>query len=175
MKQIFFYLDLCRSAVCIFNICIMISFDQISPCNNSHFSVETQICFPYISIYRELACMYNSRREAQSSHGLMFIDFSLSVYKRPPVNRTSPWPVHSVTFPSFEQEPWTQFSAARGHTDHCDISTQHSSLGFPSTNVTVAPIPALMSCRHEKDLHLSLPASLSFYSFIPRRSFGISI
>lgn len=150
----------------------MISFKQISPCNNSHVSV-----FLIYPSDREVTCMYNSRCEAQCSHGLMFIDFSLSVYKRPPVNRTSPWPVRSVTFPSFEQEPWMQFSAARGHTDHCGISTKHSisSLGFPNANITVAPIPALMSCRHENDLHLSLPASLSFYSFILRRSFGISI
>ncbi len=58
---------------------------------------------------REVACLYNSRREAQCSHGLMFIDFSfpLSVYKRPPVNRTSLWPVHSGTLNAVQRRSGT--------------------------------------------------------------------
>lgn len=112
---------------------------------------------------REVACLNNSRREAQCSHGLMFIDFlSLSQFTKDRLSTEHPRDPCT-------QELWMQFSAARGHTDRCDISTQHStsSLSFPSANVIIAPIPALMSCRHENDLHLSLPASLSFYSFIP--------
>lgn len=112
--------------------------------------------------------LYNSRREVQCSHGLMFIDFSssLSVYKRPPVKRTSLWPVRWVTFPSFEQEPWMQFSTAWGIVDRCDVSAWHStsSLGFPRASSSVATIPALMSCRHGNDLHLS--ACFSFVLFL---------
>lgn len=133
----------------------------------SHLSLQAmQIYFSYISIWQRssLPELYNSGREVQCSHGLLFIDFSssLSVYKRPPVKHTSPWPVRWATFPSFEQEPRTRFYSAWGHVERCDVSTRHStaSLGFP----IVATIPALMSCRHGNDLHLS--ACFSFVLFL---------
>lgn len=140
----------------------VISLYHISPCKHQLFPLRNANLF---FLYIHLAClsctMYNAHMVWCS---LIFL--LLSVYKRPPVKRTSPWPVRWVTFPSFEQEPWMRFYAARGHVNRCDVSTQHStsSLGFPSASVIVATIPAIMSCRHGNDLHLS--ACFSFVLFL---------
>lgn len=157
LKQIFF----CTSNDAIMHAWwIGIGLYHISPCKQ---------CKSIFLIYppdREVACQnctiadvkYNAHTVYCSLIFLLLFRFTKdhlpSIHRRDPCGER--------LFLLLSREPRTRFYSAWGRVDRCDVSARHStaSLDFP----IVATIPALMSSRHENDLHLS--ACFSFVLFL---------